>query len=157
MSIRLEHVGLLYRRFKKEQVVETLIDLASRYARTFYVVSAAKKAAVLHWFEQWQERLLQLRSFLPLLVEHDHVWLRAEQYLRANGLVEPTSDSSEEVIQQIFQAQIDFCFAYFQMCWSVCMRRWPVEHGRKVVHDLERNAHALWRTGMSEETQVSDD
>jgi hypothetical protein len=33
----------------------------------------------------------------------------------------------------------------------------PVEHGREVVHDLERNAHALWRTWMAEDSQVSDD
>lgn len=137
---------MLYDWFKHDKIVEHLLECATRYVRAFYVVSPARQSAIVHWFAQWRERLGTLRAQLPQLVAVDTTWLRAEQFLREIGYVEPTTDTSEQVIQRIFELQIDYCLRYFEQCESVCERRLPVSCIRK----MERRAFDAWNNWLEQ-------
>jgi hypothetical protein len=99
---------LLYEYFKQEHIVEHLMGMAARYTRCALVFPHHAEDSF-RYLSGWVTALTELRGRLREFVARDEEWRALERDVAP--LTEP-----DEVIQSIFETQIDWCLTFFETC-----------------------------------------
>jgi hypothetical protein len=101
---------LLYEYFKQERIVEHLMEMAARYTR-YALVFPLRADESFRYLSGWVTALTQLRDRLTEYVAQDEEWLALERAART-----PTDPPPSEIIQSLFETQIDWCLTFFETC-----------------------------------------
>lgn len=114
-----DHVtALVYSWFKYEATVEHLMDLASRYTRSAYLVPT-RKQDVYDYLSGWIRLFNRVHQRIPEFMENDPEWSTTDLGAVLVGL--PGYDPQGPVdplgfLARVFRRQLEWCVAYFEFC-----------------------------------------